>query len=280
MSHSTNTPQNLLLSEDARTEEVKNQFGRLYTIMRELRAKCPWDKEQTHDSLRQYLLEETYEVLESLDQGKFDELRKELGDLMLQILFHSVIEEEQGRFHLANVICDLNEKLIRRHPHVFGTVEVNGANQVLENWEQIKLKETDRTSVLDGVPNYLPALVRAYRIQEKASRVGFDWGDIREVWKKVHEEIDELKTAHEQGHAKKTEEELGDLLFAIVNISRFLPVNPEDALRGTIDKFIRRFRYVEQKFAEQHRNLKEATLEEMDVFWDEAKRQESPTDRK
>lgn len=259
------------IADDGRTASVRDHFGRLYNIMRELRAKCPWDKEQTHDSLRQYLLEETYEVLESLDHQRYDELKKEMGDLLLQILFHSVIAQENDRFDLADVIRAINDKLIRRHPHVFGSVEVNGAGEVLENWEQIKMNEPGRNSVLDGVPKYLPALVRAHRVQEKASRVGFDWGNIEDVWKKVHEEIDELKDAHRKNDVRKTEEELGDLLFSIVNISRFLPANPEDALRGTIEKFIRRFRYVEKRFSEQNRNMKSATLEEMDVYWNEAK---------
>jgi MazG family protein len=264
--------EHVVIVDDPATETVRLHFGRLYNIMRELRAKCPWDKEQTHDSLRPYLLEETYEVLETLDQRHYDELKKEMGDLLLQILFHSIIEQEQKRFDLSDVVRSLNDKLIRRHPHVFGTVEVSGSDQVLENWEQIKLNEPDRNSVLDGVPKNLPALVRAARVQEKASRVGFDWGHIDDVWKKVHEEIDELKEAHQNNDPKKTEEELGDLLFSIVNIARFLPANPEDALRGTIEKFIRRFQHVERRFNEQNLNMKDATLDEMDVYWNEAKR--------
>ncbi len=259
------------ITDDERTSSVRDHFGRLYNIMRVLRAKCPWDKEQTHDSLRQYLLEETYEVLESIDHQRYEDLKKEMGDLLLQILFHSVISQEDGRFDLADVIRAINDKLIRRHPHVFGTTEVSGAGEVLENWEQIKMNEPGRKSALDGVPKYLPALVRARRVQEKASRVGFDWGHIEDVWKKVHEEIDELKEAHLKNDPRKAEEELGDLLFSIVNISRFLPANPEDALRGTIEKFIRRFQYVEKSFRDHNRNMKDASLEEMDVFWNEAK---------
>ncbi len=270
--HSVIDTESIVIPDDPATETVRLHFGRLYNIMRELRVKCPWDKEQTHDSLRPYLLEETYEVLETLDQRRYDELKNEMGDLLLQILFHSIIEQEQQRFDLGDVIRAINDKLIRRHPHVFGTVEVSGSDQVLENWEQIKLNEPDRNSVLDGVPKHLPALVRAARVQEKASRVGFDWGHIDEVWKKVHEEIDELKSAQQDNDPKKTEEELGDLLFSIVNVSRFLPANPEDALRGTIEKFIRRFQYVEKRFNDQNLNMKDASLDEMDVYWNEAKR--------
>lgn len=262
------------IADDAQSELVREQFGRLYNIMRELRAKCPWDREQTHDSLRQYLLEEVYEVLETLDEKHYEELRKEMGDLMLQILFHSRITSENNIFDITDVIRSLNDKLIRRHPHVFGEVIANDAEQVLKNWEQIKLTETDRKSVLEGVPRTMPALARAYRVQEKASRVGFDWGNIKDVWPKVYEELKELEDALEKKDLEKTEDELGDVLFSIVNISRFLEVNPEDALRGTIEKFTRRFRYVEEKFTELKRPMKEASLEEMDVFWNEAKKME------
>ena len=273
MSNFTDT-EKISIPDDAQTGTVREQFGRLYNIMRELRTKCPWDKEQTHDSLRQYLLEEVYEVLETLDEKHYEELRKEMGDLLLQIMFHSRIASENNIFDIEGVIRSLNDKLIRRHPHVFGEVVANDAEQVLKNWEQIKLTESDRTSVLDGVPRTMAALARAYRVQEKASRVGFDWGDIKDVWPKVYEELKELEEALQKKDLKKTEEELGDVLFSIVNISRFLDVNPEDALRGTVEKFIRRFRYVEQKFAESSRNMKDATLEEMDVFWNEAKKME------
>ncbi len=258
--------------DDDRSESVRHHFGRLYNIMRELRRQCPWDREQTHETLRQYLLEETYEVLESLDERRYDELCKEMGDLMLQVLFHSRIASENRRFDLVDVLQLINDKLIRRHPHVFGTVEANNAEQVLRNWEQIKLQEADRTSVLDGVPKALPALVRAYRVQEKASRVSFDWNDVRDVWPKVHEEIREVQEAATGKDAKRIEDEMGDLLFTVVNVCRFLAVNPEDALRGTIEKFIRRFRYVENKYAEMNRNMKDSTLEELDRYWDEAKK--------
>ena len=262
------------IGDDDKSAAVREQFGRLYNIMRELRTKCPWDREQTHDSLRQYLLEEVYEVLETLDEKHYEELRKEMGDLMLQILFHSRIASENDIFDVEDVIRSLNDKLIRRHPHVFGEVVANDAEQVLKNWEQIKLTESDRTSVLDGVPRTMAALARAYRVQEKASRVGFDWGNIKDVWPKVYEELKELEEALQKRDLKKTEDELGDVLFSIVNISRFLEVNPEEALRGTIEKFMRRFRYVEQKFSESSRNMKDATLEEMDIFWNEAKKME------
>jgi XTP/dITP diphosphohydrolase len=262
------------IPDDAQSASAREQFGRLYNIMRELRTKCPWDKEQTHDSLRQYLLEEVYEVLETLDEKHYEELRKEMGDLLLQILFHSRIASENNIFDMEDVIRSLNDKLIRRHPHVFGEVKANNAEQVLKNWEQIKLTEANRNSVLDGVPRTMAALARAFRVQEKASHVGFDWGDIKDVWPKVYEELKELEEALQKKDLKKTEDELGDVLFSIVNISRFLDVNPEDALRGTVEKFIRRFRYVEQKFAELNRPMKEASLEEMDIFWNEAKKME------
>jgi XTP/dITP diphosphohydrolase len=257
--------------DDERSEDVRREFGRLYNIMRELRTKCPWDRVQTHDSLRPYLLEEAYEMLESLDERRYDELRKEMGDLLLQILFHSRLTAESNLFDLVDVLRAINDKLIRRHPHVFGNVEADTAEKVLHNWEQIKLQEAGRESVLDGVPKNLPALVRAARVQEKASRVGFDWGDVKDVWPKVFEELKELQDATASMPVEKIEEELGDVLFSIVNVSRFLDVNPEDALRRTIDKFTRRFRYVEKKFVDAGRDMKKATLEEMDVFWNEAK---------
>jgi len=269
---SSHETEKIVLDDDASTEAVRTQFGRLYNIMRELRAKCPWDKEQTHASLRQYLLEEAYETLEALDENNYTELRKEMGDLMLQILFHSRIASENNHFDLVDVLRTINDKLIRRHPHVFGDIEAKTADKVLENWEQIKLKEAGRTSVLDGVPKVLPALVRAYRVQEKASRVGFDWGHVDEVWKKVHEEVKELEEAARSGQLQKMEDELGDVLFSVVNLARFMPINPEDALRGTIEKFTRRFQYVERKYVENQKDMKTATLEEMDQYWDEAKR--------
>lgn len=269
---SSHETEKIILNDDASTETVRAQFGRLYNIMRELRAKCPWDKEQTHASLRQYLLEETYETLEALDENNFEELRKEMGDLMLQILFHSRIASENNHFDLVDVLRTINDKLIRRHPHVFGDIEAKTADKVLENWEQIKLKEAGRSSVLDGVPKVLPALVRAYRVQEKASRVGFDWGNVDDVWKKVHEETKELQEAVQSGQLQKMEDELGDVLFSVVNLSRFMPINPEDALRGTIEKFTRRFQYVERKYTENQKDMKSATLEEMDQYWDEAKK--------
>lgn len=262
------------IDDDDRTEQVRFHFGRVYNIMRELRRQCPWDREQTHDSLRPYLLEEAYEVLEMLDERRYDDLRKEMGDLLLQILFHTRLTEETGTFDMADVLRSLSDKLIRRHPHVFGEVTANTSDQVLTNWERIKLNEADRESVLDGVPRTLPALVRASRMQEKASRVGFDWGKIEEVWPKVFEELQELQEAAPGLDPDRIEDELGDVLFSIVNISRFLKVNPEDALRRTIDKFNRRFRYVEKQFKMAGKEMQEATLAEMDEFWEEAKRLE------
>ncbi len=258
-------------ADDNRSEIVRQEFGRLYNIMRELRAHCPWDREQTHDSLRPYLLEEAYEMLESLDERQYDALRLEMGDLLLQVLFHSRITAEEKRFDLADVLECINDKLIRRHPHVFGDVEAGTADAVLQNWEQIKMQESGRKSVLDGVPKNLPALVRATRVQEKASRVGFDWGHVKDVWPKVFEELHELEAATRDLPTERIEEELGDVIFSIVNVARFLGVNPEDALRRTIDKFTRRFRHVERRFQESGKSMRDATLQEMDVFWDEAK---------
>jgi tetrapyrrole methylase family protein/MazG family protein len=248
-------------------------------IMARLRGEdgCPWDREQTSESIKPYLVEETYEVLEAIDEQDPAKLKEELGDLMLQIVFHAQMAEEAGAFTVRDVLAAINDKLVRRHPHVFGDVKADTAQEVLFNWEQIKQTERRRekgqASLLDGVPRELPALLRAHRLQEKASRVGFDWQEAQEVFRKVEEELAELRAAMQGQAAERVEAELGDLLFALVNLSRFLAVNPEEALRKTIARFIARFRYIEEELARRGRSLRQASLEEMDALWAEAKAQ-------
>ena len=243
-------------------------------IVRRLRRECPWDRDQTHDSIRQNLIEEAYEVVEAIDNGDMDELKKELGDLLLHVVFHSAIAEESGEFTLDEVVSLITEKLIRRHPHVFGDTVVNGQDEVIRNWERIKLDE-GRESVLDGIPSALPALVRALRLQQKASKVGFDWEKKEDCWKKVEEELQEFKSAAKQNNNdKETTNELGDLLFSIVNYARFLNINPEDALRKTNEKFLKRFQIIEKKLKEQGKDINETSLEEMDSIWDKSKEDE------
>nr|WP_226990953.1 nucleoside triphosphate pyrophosphohydrolase [Melioribacter roseus] len=252
---------------------TNSKFEKLYEIMKRLRKECPWDREQTHDSIKGATIEETYELVEAIDEKNYEEMKSELGDLLLHILFHSAIAEENGKFDINDVIDTITEKLIRRHPHVFGEVKVNGTDEVVKNWEEIKLSE-GRESVLQGVPKNLPGLARAYRLQEKASKVGFDWDNKEDVWKKVLEEIEELRESEKTGDIKKTEEELGDLLFAITNYARFLGVNPENALRITNEKFIKRFNYVERKIKESGKPITDSDLKEMDRFWEESKNKE------
>jgi XTP/dITP diphosphohydrolase len=252
-------------------------FGRLLKIMDELREKCPWDKEQTLDSLRHLTLEETYELSDSILEKDMDGIRKELGDLMLHIVFYAKIASESKAFGILEVLESITEKLIRRHPHIYGDVQVKDAVEVRENWEKIKMGE-GRESVLGGVPNSLPAMVKAYRIQEKASGVGFDWDHAGQVWDKVVEELhefrEELEKPDAEGDKEKLELEFGDLLFALVNYARFIDVNPETALERTNRKFIRRFQYLEKNAKASGKVLHQMSLEEMDVFWNEAKREE------
>lgn len=239
--------------------------------MNRLRAECPWDKEQTHKSLRRCLLEETHEVLDAIDSGDMTELKKELGDVMLQVLFHSVMAEETNDFTLVDVMKTEQKKLIDRHPHIFGDVKVANSDEVKVNWEKLKAKE-GRKSVLDGIPSELPALFRAYRIQEKASKVGFDWKEEAPVLDKISEELEELKENVQANKSKEEiEDELGDLLFSIVNYARFLKINPEDALRGTIKKFTGRFQKIEEFAKSNNKQLEEMTLEEMDAIWEQSK---------
>lgn len=253
-------------------------FNDLLAIMRRLRGPggCPWDAEQTHESLTRYLLEETYEVIEAIDLKSPELLKEELGDLLLQPVFHAAIAEENGTFTMADVIHTLCDKLIRRHPHVFGDMEIRDSTAQIENWEKIKKAEKgeERRSALSGVPPHLPALLKAQKITEKASRVGFDWEHVDQVMAKVIEELHEFEEAMTQGNNDRMEAELGDLLFAIVNLGRFLSINPEEALRKTINRFQQRFGYVEETLHGQGRQMKEATLAEMDTLWEEAKLRE------
>lgn len=252
------------------------RFSRLVEIMAILRSEngCPWDREQSHFSLRQHLLEETYEVIETIDEGRLDELPGELGDLLLQIVFHAQMAAEQDRFTIDDVVQAINDKLIRRHPHVFGDAVVKTASEQVVKWEQTKLKKEGKRSAIDGVPRELPALLRATRMQGKAAAVGFDWPEVTPVWDKIQEEIQELKEAVETGVRDHVEDEMGDLLFSIVNVARFLKVNPEDALRRTIEKFSHRFKKVEAEFARRGQAMDQVALEELDAVWDEVKRQE------
>jgi tetrapyrrole methylase family protein / MazG family protein len=254
--------------------ESKN-FQELVDIVRRLRIECPWDREQTHDSIKVNTLEEAYEVVEAIDMKDFEELKKELGDLLLHVVFHSLIAEKENNFKLNDVIDSIKEKLVRRHPHVFGDVQVNGTKEVLVNWEAIKMTE-GRENLLEGVPKNLPSLARACRLQEKASKVGFDWEDKKDVWKKVIEEIEELQSIEDSGDQAKIEEEMGDILFALTNYARFLNVNPENALRFTNEKFIKRFTYIEEKLKEQGKKITESNLQEMDKYWEESKLIKNP----
>lgn len=247
------------------------KFSELVEIMNRLRKECPWDKEQTNDSIKAATLEEAYEVVEAVDEKNYGELKKELGDLMLHIVFHSKIAEDMGEFNVGNVIDEIKEKLIRRHPHVFGDTNVESNQEVMRNWETIKLNE-GRKSVIEGVPKNLPELHRAFRLQEKASKVGFDWEHKEDVWNKVEEEIQELKDI-DNGDPDYVEKEVGDILFSVVNYCRFIGINPENALRRTNEKFIKRFTYVEDKIREAGKKITDSDLNEMDTYWNESKKQ-------
>ena len=256
---------------------MDNSFSQLVDLMARLRgpAGCPWDREQTPESLKPFLVEECYEVIEALDEGSPDKIKEELGDLLFQIIFHARIAEEQGAFTIQDVISAIVDKMTRRHPHVFGEEKVSTSGEVLANWEEIKKQEKthqERTSILDGVPQGMPALLRAHGIQKRAARVGFDWAHLNEALPKLDEELAEFKESLKTKDAAAIEEELGDIFFMLVNISRFLEINPEDALRKTISKFIHRFRYIEENAAESGRSLNEMTLDEMEELWQEAKK--------
>jgi MazG family protein len=247
------------------------QVKELVMLVRRLRRECPWDREQTHRSLRHSLIEETYEVIEALDENSLDKLREELGDVLLHVVMQATIAEEAGEFTFKDVVDAISAKLVARHPHVFGSLQVKDAREVKRNWERLKMSE-GRISALQGVPKGMPALQRAQRIQERAARVGFDWKRSEDVWDKVLEEAEELRAALRARTRKRREEELGDYLFALVNYARFVGVNPETALRRTTEKFIRRFHYIERGLRKRGKDVHGSTLEEMDELWDDAKR--------
>jgi len=252
-------------------EEKLEAFNRLLEIMDELREKCPWDREQTLDSLRNLTIEETYELADAIMDQDLEEIRKELGDLILHIVFYAKIGSEKGAFDIADVLNGINSKLVFRHPHVFGNQEVKDSTEVLENWEELKMKEGNK-SVLAGVPISLPALIKSHRIQDKVRAVGFDWDHKEQVWDKVTEEIDEVKHELINGtQREKMEDEIGDLLFSIVNAARLYDIEPETALERTNRKFIHRFKYLESKANQMGKSLKEMNLEEMEAIWEEAK---------
>ena len=244
---------------------------RLLDIMDELREKCPWDRKQTFETLRHLTIEETYELGDAILDNDLEEIKKELGDLLLHIVFYSKIGSEKKAFDMADVANQISDKLIHRHPHIYGETDVEDADQVVKNWEDIKLKE-GKKSVLEGVPKSLPALVKAYRIQDKVSGVGFDWDQKEAVLEKVKEELDELRTEIDTGDSKKMEAELGDVMFSLVNYARFLKVNPENALERTNKKFIKRFNYIEEKAKKSQRKVSELSIEEMEILWQEAKK--------
>lgn len=257
-----------------------SNYERLIDIMARLRGPsgCPWDKEQTPQSLKPYLIEETYEVLEAIDRNDDSEIKEELGDLLLQVVFHAQIASEENRFTIDDVAEAIADKLIRRHPHVFGDTQADTPDEVIKNWEAIKAKEKPdkKASLLDGVPQHLPALLKARRLQEKAARVGFEWEHIADVAQKVREETEELIHARESGAIKKIQEEFGDLLFALVNLARFLKICPEEALIQTNKKFHSRFQYIETELDKKGKTPDESTLEEMDALWEAAKKETQP----
>ncbi|MDY0779634.1 nucleoside triphosphate pyrophosphohydrolase [Tenacibaculum sp. IB213877] len=245
-------------------------FDRLLNIMDDLREKCPWDKKQTLESLRHLTIEEVYELGDAILDNDLDELKKELGDVLLHIVFYAKIGSEKKAFDIADIANAISDKLIDRHPHIYGDVVVENEEQVKQNWEKLKLKE-GKKSVLEGVPKSLPAMVKANRIQDKVAGVGFDWEEPHQVWEKLQEELSELNEEIKNGHQQNIEKEFGDVLFSMINYARFIKVNPENALEKTNKKFINRFQYLEQKAAEIGKPISEMSLAEMDVFWEESK---------
>ncbi|TPV32868.1 nucleoside triphosphate pyrophosphohydrolase [Paucihalobacter ruber] len=246
-------------------------FNRLLIIMDELREQCPWDKKQTMESLRHLTIEEVYELGDAILDKDLDEVKKELGDVLLHIVFYAKIGSETNSFDMADVCNSICDKLIERHPHIYADVKVEDEEEVKRNWEKLKLKE-GKTSVLQGVPKSLPAVVKANRIQDKVAGVGFDWEEPNQVWEKVQEELQELQTEVASGNYEGIENEMGDVMFSLINYARFLKINPENALERTNKKFIKRFMYLEQKAKSLNKDLKDMTLAEMDVFWEEAKK--------
>ena len=260
-------------------KKERYEYNDLLKIMSMLRAPngCPWDREQDHKSLKRYLIEEAYEVLEAIDEESPAKLCDELGDLLLQVVFHAQIAKENQQFDLGDVIHGVSAKMINRHRHVFGGEEAETPDDVMTIWEKVKKEEKGQktqTQVLNGVPSNLPALMRSFKVQQKAAQVGFDWDDIKDAMQKIKEEFDELEQAYNNKNEANIEEELGDLLFAVVNVSRFLKIQPELALTATTNKFIRRFEYVEQCAAKEGKQLTDMSLSEMDAFWDESKKLE------
>lgn len=261
-------------------EDILKEFGRLLDIMEDLRAKCPWDMKQTMETLRPLTIEETYELGDAILDNDLQEIKKEIGDLMLHMVFYSKIGSEQQAFDMGDVLNSICEKLISRHPHIYGdpgndgqVIKVSGEEEVKANWEKLKLKE-GKKSVLEGVPKSLPAMVKATRIQEKVRGIGFDWEETQQVWDKVEEEINELKEEIKVGDQKKTEEEFGDLLFSVINLSRFLKVDADSALERTNKKFIKRFQYLEKEAENQGKKLSDMSLAEMDIIWEDAKKKD------
>ena len=253
-------------------DERAASFLNLIKIMDELREKCPWDKKQTIESIRHLTIEETFELSDAILKNDLNEIKKELGDLLLHIVFYSKIASETNDFNIKDVIDGLCEKLIFRHPHVYSDVKAETEEQVKQNWEQLKQKEKDgNKSVLSGVPNSLPALLKAFRIQEKARAVGFDWEKPEQVYEKVKEELAEFETEIKYGNQQNAEKEFGDVLFSLINYARFLNINPEDALEQTNKKFIKRFNYMESKVKTQGKQISDCKLEELDIYWNEAK---------
>lgn len=251
-------------------------FSRLLDIMDDLRAQCPWDKKQTIHTLRNLTIEETYELTDAITKDDWKGIQEELGDIILHMIFYSKIGEEQAQFSIVDVLNAQCDKLIHRHPHIYGDVQVQDEEEVKRNWEKLKLKEGKR-SVLQGVPDGLPALIKAYRIQEKAAQVKFEWEHTDQVWEKVEEEMQELHQAYKQNEGiERIEDELGDLFFALINMSRFLKADPENALERTNQKFIKRFRYIEEQALASGKDLQNMSLEEMDALWNEAKGKLSP----
>ncbi len=247
-------------------------FDRLLTIMDELREKCPWDKKQTMESLRYLSIEELYELSDAIIEGDDQEIKKELGDIILHIVFYAKIASETNKFDITDVLNTICDKLVVRHPHIYGNIEVNNEEEVKRNWETIKLKE-GKKSVLEGVPNSLPAMVKAFRMQEKAKGVGFEWSNAEDVWKKVQEELNEFKEeSGKPNNHDKLENEFGDVLFSMINYARFIGINPEDALERTNKKFLKRFKYMEDRARDNGKQLHNMKLEEMDIYWEEAKK--------
>ncbi|MDP1677546.1 MAG: nucleoside triphosphate pyrophosphohydrolase [Bacteroidota bacterium] len=246
------------------------EFDEFIAIMKRLRKECPWDKEQTHETLKKHFVEEAYEALDAIDRKNFDDLKAELGDVALQVVFHSIIAEEENKFTIEEVFAAINEKLIRRHPHIYGNAVVNSGSEQIALWDKIKMSE-GRNSVLEGIPKHYPALMKAEKVQRKAAKVGFEWKKKEEVWKKVEEELSELHAAIASGDKEQTHEEFGDVLFSLVNYARFIDVDPEESLHTTVQKFSTRFQYIEKKLSEQGKDIHQTSLEEMDALWNGAK---------